>query len=580
VTVRCVGVADADPRVISRLCERAAAKGLRTVSTTTVAVVFDGTSVPCVGTASHEDGSFLVLDGERFPLDTPDAMAAQMLDAARRGVLGSCAFEGAITWWDAANQRVVFLGDQVGAVPLAYGRAGTSTVWSIDTGDLVEVGVAPVADPDAIALLAGLGWVPAPISYLRDASALPAGRMATIVPGRHPVVTTWFHHTALPPTPGDADAQADAIGAVLVDAVRERVAGGKLGAFLSAGIDSASLVTVVRRVLDLPVETFTFRYLGYEGLNNEDEFAAETARILGAPHTTIPVSPDDLRERFSDIVRTYGSPIGFGVHSFKQDHVREMGIEVMLTGADPGGWYGYDRSGVVASALWRLPVAARLTVQRAADRLGRVPGAEGVYWAALLANHGIKNEYTPMGFRRELVGDAAARATRRYATALGELARDYDDEEAEHRPTFVSQTVGLYDAEWNTRWGRAFGYPIRAPFYDPAVALAVDRRRPWDHDKAPLRRYTARMLPHERAYAPKIYQEVPLAQWLRGPLLDFVRDAMSKERMERAGVMAYEPIRRMIDEHVAGVDHKWPLWQLLSAVEWAMQLREPRETLL
>jgi asparagine synthase (glutamine-hydrolysing) len=404
--------------------------------------------------------------------------------------------------------------------------------------------------------------------------------MAPIVPGRNPVVTTWNRHTALQPKPGVADAQADALGAVLVDAVRERSAGGKLGAFLSAGIDSAALVTVVRRELDLPVETFTFRYLGYEGINNEDEFAAETARILGAPHTTIPVSPDDLRERFSSIVRTYGSPIGFGIHSFKQDHVRDAGVQVMLTGADPGGWYGYERSGALASQLWRLPATLRLGVQRAAHRLERVPGASALYWSALLANHGIKNEYTPMAFRRELVGDAAASATRRYAAALGELARDYLTEAPEHRPTFVSQTVGLYDAEWNTRWGRAFGYPIRAPFYDPSVALAVDRRRPWDEDKAPLRRYTARRLPHERAYAPKIYQEVPLAQWLRGPLLDFVRDAMSRERMERAGVMAYEPMRRMIDEHVAGVDHKWPLWQLLSAVEWAIQLREPRETLL
>jgi hypothetical protein len=266
------------------------------------------------------------------------------------------------------------------------------------------------------------------------------------------------------------------------------------------------------------------------------------------------------------------------VHSFKQDHVRAAGVEVMLTGADPGGWYGYERSGALASALWRVPAPLRLGVQRAARRL---PGLDALYWSALLANHGIKNEYAAMPFRRELVGaPAATRATRRYASALGSLARDYEDEEAEHRPTFVSQTVGLYDAEWNTRWGRAFGYPIRAPFYDPAVALAVDRRRPWDHDKAPLRRYTARFLPHERAYAPKIYQEVPLAQWLRGPLLDFVHDATSRDRMERAGVMAHEPVRRMVAEHVAGVDHKWPLWQLLTAIEWGLQLQEPRETLL
>ncbi|HEX4904033.1 MAG TPA: asparagine synthase-related protein [Acidimicrobiales bacterium] len=577
--IRCVGIADRDPSVVERFCGRAAARGLATVSAATVAVAYDDSSVPCIGVAHHDDGSFVVLDGEAFPVAQPDVMAARLLTALRSGTIAEQPFEGAITWWDARGGHAVVRGDHIGAVPVAVGRAGTSTLWSIDTADLVNAGVAPVPDPDAIALLAALGWVPAPISYLRDAEAIPAGRMMTITPGRAPVRDTWFHHTANPPTPGDAEAQADVIGAALVDAVRAR-AGGRLGAFLSAGIDSAAIVTVLRRELDLPVQTFTFRYLGYEGEHNEDEFAAETARILGAPHTTISVAPEELRDRFSDMVRTYGSPIGFGVHSFKQDEVRAAGIEVMLTGADPGGWQGYGRSGAIASQLWRVPARRRLALQRAAHRFESLPGAEALYWTALLANHGIKNEYATLALRRELVGAAADRATLRYADALGKLAHDYAGEAAEHRPTFVSQTVGLYDAEWNTRWGRAYGYPIRAPFYDPALALAVDRRRPWDHDKAPLRRYTARRLPHERAYAPKLYQEVPLAQWLRGPLLDFVRDATSRERVERAGIVAYEPLRRMVDEHVGGVDRKWPLWQLLTAIEWALQLQEPRETLL
>jgi asparagine synthase (glutamine-hydrolysing) len=560
-TVRCVGIRDARAPVIDAFTERATARGLRVERADGVAVAHHGSPV-----ARADDGSFLVLDGESFPVGPPDAMARRVLDAVRAGAT-SAPFEGMATWWDAPRSTVVALGDPVGAVPVAWGRVGSTVVWSSDHRDLLAAGVAPVPDPDAIALLAALGWVPAPITYLRAASALPAGRALVLADGAEPRVAPWFLHSAEPATDGDADAQADAVGAALVRAVEDRSGGGRLGAFLSAGIDSTAIVTVLRRVLDVDVDTFTFRYLGYEGEHNEDVFAAGTARLLGASHTTIEVSPADLRERFASIVAAFGSPVSFGVHSFKQDVVRDAGIGVVLTGADPGGWYPYGRGSVVASLLWRLPVGVRLAVQRL------TPEGTAPHWLALLANHAIKNEYTTLEWRRELVGGAADRAARRYSAALADLARDTAAERREHRATFVSETVGLYDAEWNTRWGRAFGYPIRAAFYDPSLALAIDRRRPWDEGKAPLRRYVARLVPDEQAYAPKIYQEVPLAQWLRGPLRDFVRDALSRERVETSGTMAYEPVRRLVEEHESGIDRKWPLWQLMTAVEWGLQLR-------
>jgi hypothetical protein len=164
--------------------------------------------------------------------------------------------------------------------------------------------------------------------------------------------------------------------------------------------------------------------------------------------------------------------------------------------------------------------------------------------------------------------------------SLGDVARGYRAEAVEHRPAYVKASALRYVPEWNTRWGRVFGHPIRAPFYDPQVALRIDQRRPWDHEKAPLRHWAARYVPRERAYAPKIYQEMPLAQWLRGPLRDLLQDSLSRERVERSGVLAPDAVDRLVAEHLAGGDRKWPLWQLMTAVEWTLQLQEQRETLL
>lgn len=571
MTFRCGGLADADPAVVADVAARADALGLTVVSAPTVVVAFGGTTA---GVARADDGSFLVLDGEAFPVARPDEMAARVLDAVRAG-RNDVAFEGSATWWDARRGEVSVFPDQVGTTTVLWGRAGDSVVWSSHPSDLLTLGVPPEPDPDAIASLAALGFVPPPLWYLRGTGSVPPGRMVRLRPGREPALTTWWTHRSTPATEGDADVQADVIGAELVRAVSERVGGGRLGLFLSAGIDSTSIATVLRRVLDVPVETFTFRYLGYEGKHNEDEFAAETARMLGAPHTTIAIGPDELATRFADIVRSYGSPLTFGVHSFKQDAVRDAGIDVMLGGVDAGGWYPYARMGSIASALWRLPVGVRLAAQRVAARLLPVPKVRAVYWATLLANNGIDNEYLPPHVRRALVGAAAVEsASRRTSDALGRFADDLRGEPAAHRATLATEIVVLYDAEWNRRWGRVYGYPIRSPFFDPALALAIDRRRPWDDGKAPLRRFVARHIEHERAYAPKIYQEMPLAQWLRGPLREFAADALSPARVERAGIFAHEPVRRLLDEHHAGIDRKWPLWQLMTAVEWALQLRD------
>jgi asparagine synthase (glutamine-hydrolysing) len=590
LTVRCVGIADERIDLVTTFTRRAEAEGLCVVGAPTVAVAYDRDARPAVGATTHEDGSFVVLDGELFsadpnaPVDPPDAMAARLLGLLRSagvdGLRGE-SFEGIVTWWDAPRGHVVVFGDQLGAVPLNVGTVGTASLWANDVADLVAAGVAPEPDPDAFAMLALLGWVPPPICALRDGAGVHAGQIVTIRPGRDPEVTPWFLHTAEPPTAGDLDGQADAVGGALLDSVARRTADAHhLGAFLSAGIDSLAIVTVVRRLLDLPIDTFTFRYLGYEGEHNEDEFAAGTAQLLGASHTTIEVRPEELRDRFASMVHTYGAPISFGVHSFKQETIRDAGIDVMLTGADPGGWYGRDRSGWLTSVLWRIPPRARLATIPLTERLRKLPKGDALYWAAVLANRSIKNQYVSRETSRDLLGAAADRAALRLAASLGDIAGEYRAEAIEHRPAFVKAAALRYVAEWNTRWGRAYGYPIRAPFYDPQVAVRIEQRRPWDHEKAPLRRFAARHVPHDRAYAPKIYQEMPLAQWLRGPLRDLLRDSLARERVEQSGILAFEPVQRLVAEHLSGHDRKWPLWQLMSAVEWSLQLQAPRSTLL
>jgi asparagine synthase (glutamine-hydrolysing) len=151
----------------------------------------------------------------------------------------------------------------------------------------------------------------------------------------------------------------------------------------------------------------------------------------------------------------------------------------------------------------------------------------------------------------------------------------YRGEPLRRRTGFVFQQFAVpeYVGLWNHRWARAFGFPIRAPLWDRQVMALADRRRELTGDKPLLRRFAATLLPHERAYAPKIYQELPLGHWFRGPLRPLVEDGLSPAVLAGPGLFDAVAVRRVVDDHLAGrADHTWPIWTMLTANEWARQL--------
>ena len=546
----------------------------------TVAVVWDDAATPLIALATHEDGSFVVVDGELFAAEPPAGAptAGDVLGSLRRGgpaALLEHHFEAAITWWDASTERLTVLRDHGGVVQLLVGRAGSTTVWSTDPDDLLAAGVAREPDRLGIDQLATVGWVTPPRSYWRDVQTVAAGHLATIEPGRPAALERWYAHTGTPRVDAPIDELATRFTDVTTTAIERRAGARLLGATLSAGVDSTFLVAIARRVLDLHVETFTFRYHGYEGQLNEDEIAADTASALGAPHTVIHVRPEDLSSRFSAMVAAFQSPITFGVHSFAQEAIADAGVDVVLGGSDPGFWPVADRRAEIVARARALPAGVRTTAASLASRLRQVPKLGAAHWAMLHATHPLPNAYLSRAERRAMFGrDAADAAERDLGRAIGAATASYADEVPWLRVafTFEQHAVPQYVGQWNHRWARAHGLAIRAPFWDHDVMAFADRRWPWAGDK-PMIRVAASRLVGDRAYHPKIYQEVPLTHWFRGPLRDFVEDGLSRERVERAGLFDHAAVRALVDDHLAGNDRHWPLWQLLTAVEWAHQLR-------
>jgi hypothetical protein len=211
-----------------------------------------------------------------------------------------------------------------------------------------------------------------------------------------------------------------------------------------------------------------------------------------------------------------------------------------------------------------------------------VPKAGVLLSAALLAGHGVMNENATPQLRAALLG-GLPEGGRPLPAALAAATDRYRDQPLGRRTGFVFQQFAVpeYVGLWNHRWGRAFGYPVRAPLWDRQVVALADRRSELAGDKPLLRRFAATLLPHDRAYAPKIYQEMPLGHWFRGPLRSLVEDGLGPAALAGPGLFDASAVRRVLDDHLAGqADHTWPIWTMLTANEWARQLGRGRSTLL
>lgn len=588
---RFLGVVAPSAQTAIGIAGRCRAEGMHTHVVGPVLVAFDPRTCPTIGFAKTDDGSFVVLDGEVFDEDPsqqpplPDQSAALVLgrlivDGGITALIG-IHFEGVVTFWNARLNELTVVRDPGGLVPAFIAEHEGSRVWSTELDSLMVAGIQPMPDRRALDQQLAVGWVTPPQSFLCNVDSFPAGHAAVVRQGGKWRTVAWCRRTGKPELTSPIDEQGTAIGAAITRAVERRSHGSSVGAFLSSGIDSTVIVAVLRRILGRPVETFTFHYGGYEGPMNEAEFAAQTARLLGATHHRIDVTPDDLVNRFGSIVAQYQSPLTFGIHSFKQDLIGELGFTAVLSGNDLSSWSYYGRSiGPMAAMLRRLPIAFQLRFHALAARVRGIPKLGNAYQASLLATLGETTEHCSQRNRRALLGASAGQGTSRIAESLSEATRLYAGEPLPLQIAFVMDlSIAEYVGQWNHRWSRAFGHSIRHPLLDIEVADVVNRRTPRSRNKPQLRAFAATLLPPERSESPKVYQEMPLGHWFRGPLRDFVHDTLAPQRLLDADLVEPEAVNRLIQEHLTGEhNHTWTLWTLITATEWALQLRARPKT--
>jgi asparagine synthase (glutamine-hydrolysing) len=504
----------------------------------------------------------------------------------------------AIAVWDAPRKRLLLARDRIGEKQLYLCWKNGTLAYGSEIKCVLESGlVSRDLNPHALDSYLRLLYVQAPLTMFRDVQEMPPATIAIIENGQAPRLERYWTLKF--------DASLRLPGPELIEVVRQQVeksvssrlvADVPLGALLSGGIDSSAVVAAMVRTSPHRVRTFTIGY-GAEGrVYDERDEAKMLADRLGTEHQEFIIEPD-IVDLVPKLVAAFDQPFAdsSAVANYYVFQQTRKHVKVVLSGL--GGdevFGGYERYAalrlherVAALPQWlRASVLPRLAALlpeprdggRTVDRIKRfaraaaLPPAEA--YRAMLTSYSVEQ-------RRELYSPALAGALRPDVEA-GEFAQLFaaaGDHDPLNQALYVD-TMNYLPGDLlalTDRMSMQHSIEARAPLIDPdLVALLArvpaDAKLPGGQKKYLLREAVRPWLPAEVFTRKKRGFTIPLTVWLRGELQPWLRETLSRERIERTGLFRWEGVQKIIEEHVARKqNHHARLWALLMFMNWHEQ---------
>jgi asparagine synthase (glutamine-hydrolysing) len=489
--------------------------------------------------------------------------------------------------WDERRGRLVIGRDRLGKKPLFYWSSGGRLAFGSEIKALLaEPSVPRRLDEGAISAYLTFGYVPTPRTFFDGIHSLPPGHVLTFEPGGEPAIERYWD----PPLTRSADGMlnislADAareVRALLRQAVRRRlVSDVPLGAFLSGGIDSTTVVGLMAELIDRPVQTFTIGFEDREGFD-ERPYARRAANRHRTDHHEYVVRPDavDLVER---LVWHHDQPFGdsSAVPTFLLGEVTRRNVTVALSG-DGGDelFAGYERfaGGVAARQYAAMPAPLQRAVGSAIELLpdralrGRASKARRFTQAA---EAGL-----PDAFRSWISFIQDSDSERLLDGARDEWGlKQY---QAIWRASEGGQPLDrLLDLNLRTyllddllvkadRMSMAHGLEVRSPFLDVDLLAFTTRLPPRLKArglalKRVLKAAVKDLVPAEILRRPKKGFGVPLDRWFREDLRNYVGSTLGTPDARVKAHLVPDAVDRLIAEHDSCArDHGHALWTLLT----------------
>ncbi len=516
----------------------------------------------------------------------------------------------AFALWDMSD-RVLHLGrDRMGEKPLYYGVQGNTLLFG---SELKALRAHPRWDAevnrDALCLLLRNSYIAEPYSIYQGISKLQPGTVASFSERSKyttPEITQYWSLQAAaeegernPLSLNYAEA-LDEFERLLRQAIRgQMISDVPLGAFLSGGVDSSTIVSLMQDESNSPVKTFTIGF--NESKYNEAEYAKAVAAHLGTDHFETYVSAQDALDVVPMLPTLFDEPFADPsmIPTYLVSKLTRSKVTVSLSG-DAGDELlaGYRRYHETAS-MWKKIGWAPLPLRRAfASMLGSAPLRSQPMWNRLLSSHGsagsgeeslqklieVLRMDSARGLYKRVLGHwkdpaSVVLGSQEPLTALSDLDRPLALETLLHQLMCID-CLGYLPGDILTkvdRAGMAVSLESRIPMLDHRLIeflwkLPIEQKCAPGRSKRLLRDVLDRYVPKHLIERPKTGFGIPVHQWLREPLRDWAESLLDEKQLREQGFFNVEVVRRTWQSHITGDrDLGFYLWDILMFQSWLEQ---------
>jgi len=537
-----------------------------------------------------------------------ESIAYWGLESALSRFVGMFAF----ALWDNQERVLTLVRDRMGEKPLYYGWQGKSFLFG---SELKAFQPHPEwrgeIDRNSLALYMRHNYIPTPYSIYKGIHKLTPGTILQIPakasPGAIPDPKAYWQvkeaanqGTAQPLILKDSDA-VEALDELLRETIRDKmISDVSLGAFLSGGIDSSTIVALMQVESNQPVKTFSIGF--HEEEFNEARHALAVANHLGTEHTELYVTADQARGVIPKLPLLYDEPFSDSsqIPTYLVSEMTKQHVTVALSGDGGDELFGGYNRYIWGRSIWNkighLPKAVRHAAAWAITALSPqqwdklfsgigpvlpntfrqpLPGDKLHKLAAVLNVNSVEEMY------RNLVShwnppDEIVLGAQEPATALTDPNRWANLKNLVQHMQFLDGISYLPDDILVKVDRAAMGVSLetRVPFLDHRVVdfawrvpLSMKVRN--GQGKWILRQVLNRYVPETLIDRPKMGFGVPIDQWLRGPLRDWANELLNEKRLRQEGFLNGKRVQEKWQEHLSGRRNwQYLLWDVLMFQAW------------
>ena len=491
-----------------------------------------------------------------------------------------------IALWDARAKRLVLVRDRMGEKPLYYAMTPAGLLFASEPKAILASGfVDRTVDANAIGGFLRTGYVAAPRSAFGAIAALVPGTRLVVEGESARVAPFWELGPFLdgPAAALDLDSAAAALRRELERSVRAAlVSDVPVGVFLSGGLDSTTVAAIARSQLGAELDSFT---LAFDVPSfDEREHALLAARELGTRPHVLTITPELFLEGLRELAPLMDEPIADQsfVPTYLLARYARTRVKVVLVGEGSDELFaGYPTypGGLLAGWYRRLPERVRDVLRGLAPHIGAPHGNVTLRY---MARRFLELAEAPAAIRhRAWMGTMSAQMVEGLAVRGGPLdaprdaaTLDTPAARSELDALLALDLTGYLRDELLTQLDRATmaaSLEGRAPFLDHhlvefACRLPAHLKLRGPIGKRVLRRAVADLVPAHTRRRVKRGLAVPVAAWLAGPLLPFLRETLDGLDPR---VFRREAVQALLDEHVERRrDNRRELWALMVLQLW------------